>query len=108
MAGKEDRQDLTGIIRYRCRRTVNGEQAVTDRYYISNADMDAQEWCRYLRGHRSIENRLHWRLDVVFREDAARATCGHAPENLNILRKMALALLRAAPDSPGLRGRNGR
>jgi hypothetical protein len=35
---------------------------------------------------------------VVFREDAAGVACGHAPENLNILRKMALSLLRAAPD----------
>jgi predicted transposase YbfD/YdcC len=98
MEGKQDWQDLRSIIRYRCWRTVNGEQRVTDRYYISNADMEAGECCRYLRGHWSIENQLHWRLDVVFREDAARVSCGHAPENLNIMRKIALALLRAAPD----------
>ncbi|MDR3160243.1 MAG: ISAs1 family transposase, partial [Spirochaetaceae bacterium] len=96
MGGKKDWEDLKTIIRYRCWRTVNGEQTVSDRYYISNADMDAQECCRYLRGHWSIENQLHWRLDVVFREDAARVTRDHAPENLNILRKMALSLLRAA------------
>jgi hypothetical protein len=60
--------------------------------------MEADECCRYLRGHWSIENQLHWRLDVVFREDAARVACGHAPENLNVLRKIALTLLRAAPD----------
>jgi predicted transposase YbfD/YdcC len=98
VAGKEDWEDLTTIIRYRCWRTVNGKQTVTDRYYISNTDTGAREYCRYLRGHWSIENRLHWCLDVVFREDAAGVACGHAPENMNVLRKMALTLLRAAPD----------
>jgi predicted transposase YbfD/YdcC len=71
---------------------------VTERYYISNADMDTQECYRYLRGHWSIENQLHWCLDVIFREDAFQASKGHAPENLDILRKTALGLLRAAPD----------
>ncbi|MDR2660058.1 MAG: ISAs1 family transposase, partial [Spirochaetaceae bacterium] len=98
VAGKEDGEDLTTIIRYRCRRTVNGKQTVTDRCDISNTDTDAREYCRYLRGHWSIENRLHWCLDVVFREDADWVACGHAPENMNVLRKMALTLLRAAPD----------
>jgi predicted transposase YbfD/YdcC len=71
---------------------------MTDRYYTSNADMDAQEWYRYLRGHWSIEDQLYWCLDVIFREDASQVTSGHASENLNILRKMALGLLREAPD----------
>jgi hypothetical protein len=41
---------------------------------------------------------LHWCIDVVFREDAAGVACGHAPENMNVLRKTALTLLRTAPD----------
>jgi hypothetical protein len=61
--------------------------------------MDAQEYCRYLRGHWSIENRLHWCLDVVFREDAVGVACGHAPENMNVLRKTALTLLRGSAGS---------
>jgi hypothetical protein len=60
--------------------------------------MGAEEFYQSLRGHWSIENNLHWSLDVIFREDAARAGKNHAPENLNILRKTAPALLRAAPD----------
>jgi predicted transposase YbfD/YdcC len=94
LAGKEHWQDLKTIIQYRCVR--NGVQ--TDRYYISSADMSAQAFYRHLRGHWSIENRLHWSLDVIFREDAAQSSKGHAPENLNILRKVALSLLRAAPN----------
>jgi hypothetical protein len=49
-----------------------------------------------IRGHWSIENQLHWSLDVLFREDASQARKDKAPENLNVLRKIALARLRAA------------
>jgi predicted transposase YbfD/YdcC len=48
-----------------------------------------------IRGHWSIENQLHWSLDVLFREDACQVRKDNAPENLNILRKIALARLRA-------------
>ena len=55
-------------------------------------------YIKYLRGHWSIENQLHWMLDVVFREDASSVRMNHAPEkNLHILRKAALSLLRSTP-----------
>jgi predicted transposase YbfD/YdcC len=91
LEGKKDWEDLHTIIQYRSWR--NG--VMTDRHYISNADMSAFDFYQCLRGHWSIENQLHWRLDVVFREDASQVSKDHAPENLNILRKMALSLLRA-------------
>ena len=47
-----------------------------------------------LRGHWSIENGLHWSLDVVCGKDACRVSKGYASENLNIVRKVALSLLR--------------
>jgi predicted transposase YbfD/YdcC len=75
-----------------------GKRPVLIRYYISNADIDAEQFYRYARGRWSIENRLHWSLDVIFGEDAALTAEEHAPENLNILRKTALTLLRAAPE----------
>jgi len=92
LEGKGAWKDLKTIIQYRSWR--NG--IITDRYYISNADMSAMEFYQCIRGHWSIENRLHWRLDMVFGEDACKVSKGHAPENLNILRKVALSLLRAA------------
>ena len=101
LEGKAHWKDLTTIIQYRCWR--NGK--MTDRYYISNADMSAQEFYQCIRGHWSIENKLHWSLDMIFHEDAAQASKGHAPENLNILRKLALSLLRAAKD-PRFMGKN--
>ena len=48
--------------------------------------------------HWSIENHLHWQLDVVFHEDAARTRKDHAPANLSLIRRMALDILRSHPD----------
>jgi hypothetical protein len=77
--GKGAWKNLKTIIEYRCWRTTDGETVKTDRYYISGAKMSAEAFCRYLRGHWSIENKPRWSLDVIFREDAAQADKGHAP-----------------------------
>ncbi|MDR2786479.1 MAG: ISAs1 family transposase, partial [Treponema sp.] len=66
----------------------------TDQYYISSGDFSAEEFLKYIRGHWSIENQLHWMLDIVFREDECRVRTGNGALNLNILRKMALHRLR--------------
>jgi len=50
------------------------------------------------REHWSVENNLHWALDVVFNEDDARARKNHAPQNLSFIRRMALDILNAHPD----------
>ena len=49
---------------------------------------------KHIRQHWEIENKLHWSLDVTFREDESRVRVGHAPENLALIRKMAFNLLR--------------
>lgn len=48
----------------------------------------------HVRGHWGIENRLHWSLDVTFREDTLRNRVGHSAENLSRIRRLALNLLR--------------
>jgi predicted transposase YbfD/YdcC len=60
----------------------------------------AEAFAVMIRGHWSMENQLHWSLDVLFREDASQVRKDRVPENLNILRKIALGRLRAtdAPD----------
>jgi predicted transposase YbfD/YdcC len=97
MDGKKAWKDLSVVIRYRTLRTAGENTAITDRYYISSMVASAETFGRTIRGHWSIENRLHWSLDVLFREDASQVKKGRAPENLNILRKIALARLRATP-----------
>jgi len=94
MSSKVRWQDLKTIIQYQCTRTLGNKTATERRYYISDLSLDAERAAGLIRGHWSIENQLHWFLDVCFGEDACRARTNHAPENLNVLRKTALRLLR--------------
>jgi predicted transposase YbfD/YdcC len=72
-----------------------GDTSTTEaRHYLSSLPADAPLLARTIRSHWGIENRLHWVLDVAFREDASRIRVGHAPENLAIIRRFALNLLR--------------
>ncbi len=65
------------------------------RYFITSL-IDVKEFADAVRKHWSIENQLHWNLDVIFREDAARARKDNSPLNMNVLRKTALALVEKA------------
>ena len=65
------------------------------RYYISSRGRaGAKRMSELIRGHWSIENQCHWTLDVAFREDESRVRTGHGPENIGLLRKIALNLLK--------------
>ena len=58
------------------------------------SDPSARAMLAGVRGHWSVENNLHWQLDVSFREDECRVRAGHAAENLSRLRRLALNLLK--------------
>lgn len=75
--------------------TENGEAHEFTRYFITSLT-DLDEFADFVRKHWSIENQLHWCLDVVFREDASRARKDNSPLNLNIMRKTALNLVSQA------------
>jgi predicted transposase YbfD/YdcC len=64
------------------------------RYYILSVLLPAKEFAEAVRGHWSIENNLHWQLDVSFREDECRVHRDHAPANLSVIRRFALGLLK--------------
>ncbi len=69
--------------------------SIQRRYFISSLDdMDASRMAACIRGHWSVENRLHWVLDVSFAEDQARHRTGHSAQNFSRLRRIALNLLR--------------
>jgi predicted transposase YbfD/YdcC len=65
-------------------------------YYISSLDArrTARQMADYVRGHWSVENNLHWQLDVSFNEDQRRVRKGHGAENASRLSRLALNLLK--------------
>jgi predicted transposase YbfD/YdcC len=84
---------LKSIVRCRHINLSGGSETVTDRFFLTSLPANARRLGGIIRGHWSIENNLHWMLDVVFEEDSARARKKNSPLNLNILRKTALSLL---------------
>ena len=67
--------------------------------------LDAATFARAVRSHWGIENRLHWVLDVVFRDDLARLRTRHGPENMATIRHMAVNLVRDAHGQHSLKVR---
>ena len=83
-----------------------GKTTVTRHYHISSRALTARNYLEAARAHWSVENGLHWILDVVFDEDRARNRKDHGPENLATLRKLALNILNRA--RPGISVRRKR
>ena len=78
--------------------TQRGEKDCTEvRYYILSRYVAGRRFAEAVRGHWSIENRLHWQLDVTFQEDQCRIRQGHADANFSVLRRAALSLLKNEP-----------
>jgi len=87
-------KNLASIAMVESERRVDGDTTVESRFYISSLRCDAKLLLAATRGHWSIENSLHWVLDISFREDDSRVRAGSAPENLAVIRHMALNLLK--------------
>jgi len=73
------------------------------RYFLLSVYVLPERLLGIVRSHWSVENQMHWILDVVFAEDDNRARMDDAPENLAILRRLALNLLRAHPEPISMR-----
>ena len=78
------------------------------RYYIASAALDAARAAQAVRGHWGIENRLHWVLDVTFREDQSRLRKGFGARNMAVVRHFALNLVRSAADGKSIKLRRKR
>jgi predicted transposase YbfD/YdcC len=81
---------------YSERRVGDGEVVGETRFYISSLGLGVKVFAEAVRGHWSVENNLHWVLDVAFREDESRVRKDHGPENLGLVRRIALSLLKKA------------
>jgi predicted transposase YbfD/YdcC len=94
---------MIGMVETRVER--NGKTEHERRYYLSSAKLDAKTFAHAVRAHWGIENRLHWVLDVVFHDDLARLRTGHGPQNLAIVKHMAINLVRNPNDNHSLKVR---
>jgi predicted transposase YbfD/YdcC len=86
-------QDCQTVVAVWRRRETWKDTSTEIQFYLASLDPDAQRLMNLIRAHWSIENQLHWSLDVVFQEDQARSRKGHSPRNFGLLRRLALSLL---------------
>ena len=93
----EQWKDISSLVMIQATRWKGDQVQTQNRYYISSLsaqNKDAQAFNHIVRTHWAIENQLHWTLDVVFKEDASRVRSGYADQNLSVIRRLALNLLK--------------
>ena len=83
----------------------NEDEPLVSRWFLLSIHPSPERMLDIARTHWSIENQLHWVLDVDLAEDAARSRKDNAPQNLALLRKLALNLLRQHPDKGSIKGK---
>jgi predicted transposase YbfD/YdcC len=93
----EKKKGWDGLQAIGCARltSTQGEKtSCENRYYITSSALPAKTFGEAVRGHWGIENRLHWVLDVGFREDDSRVRKGEAADNFGVIRHICMNLLK--------------
>jgi predicted transposase YbfD/YdcC len=88
---------LKSVVCIESTRRIGDAVSTEARHSLSSLPPDAARLAHAVRSHWGVENRLHWALDLAFHEDSSRVRADHAPENLAIIRHIALNLLRGDP-----------
>jgi predicted transposase YbfD/YdcC len=104
LARKHDFPGIAAVARVELQRRIEGKhERPIVRYFLLSKVCSPARVLAITRSHWGIENQLHWVLDVVFDEDRARNRKDNGPENLALLRKLALNMLRTHPDKASIR-----
>ena len=99
---KSDWKGMTGVGAIYTTVEENGKKAKYSHYFIySCKGMNAEQIMKYKRNHWSIENNLHWVLDMAFREDESRARKDNSAENFNVIRQIAFNILKSEKSFKG-------
>ena len=96
---------LNAVVMVESSREVGGKTEQETRFYITSLVLLAHLLGPVVRSHWSVENSLHWVMDMVFRDDECRVRTDHAPANFAAIKHMAQNLLRNAPGKSSLRSR---
>ena len=96
---------LAAVGKVTAMRQIDGKTRTQTRYYLLSQAVDPARFNAIVRGHWSIENSLHWVLDVIMDEDQLRNRKDHGPENLALLRRLALNLAKLEPSKGSMRGK---
>jgi predicted transposase YbfD/YdcC len=94
LRNRSDWANLQTLVMVKRERRLGGKIETEVKYYISSLVSSAQHILSVVRGHWSIENQLHWVLDIAFREDESRLRKGNSAQNFAVLRHIALNLLK--------------
>ena len=92
--GHKEWKGLRSIAVIESQRQVDGKSTKESRYYISSLEPEAEDIAQGARSHWGIENGLHWVLDTVFREDESRIRKDNSPQNMAVVRHIALNILK--------------
>jgi len=96
---------LASLVMVLTRRIIGAEETGYVRYFLSTLPARARRHARLIRNHWGIENNQHWVLDVTFHEDGCRIYKDHGPENLALLNRLALSLIKQHPGKGSLSGK---
>ena len=96
---------LAAIAMVQARTERAGKICQEHRYYLCSAKLDSRAFAHAVRAHWGVENRLHWVLDVVFHDDLARLRSGAGPQNMAVVKHMAMNLIRHPRDKHSLKSR---
>ena len=97
---------IAAVARVETWRKAAGEpEPVIVRWFLLSTPLTAERMLEVARTHWTIENQLHWVLDVALAEDAARSRKDNAPQNLALIRRLALNIIRGHPEKASIKGK---
>jgi predicted transposase YbfD/YdcC len=96
---------LKGVVMVECMRETGDKIEHETRFYITSLTHTAEQLGPIVRSHWSIENSLHWVMDMTFRDDECRVRQGNAAANFTTIKHMAHNLMRKAPGKASIRAR---
>ena len=98
-----DWKNLKTLVHLKSQRTLNGKTTVEDRFYLTSLQHDAESLLSGIRRHWTVENSLHWQLDVAFNEDKLRLREKNAALCMAVLRRFALAIFKKSDSKESIK-----